>query len=228
MAAAPPGWLSDADRVRYPPEPWYLRGTAYVSLWRIRADELPATCLPPGTRLVMVFGRAVVGTAWAVYGPGGVLAYNEVLAAVRVRVGGRPFTTVTHIWVDHPASVAGGRELWGIPKQHAAFQVRGDGAGGAEFAASAVTPDGQPIAKLRFRGRAALPGRWRLRTRTVQQPLDHDRSKALKIAEAKARASVGFGAAAWDFALDGPLGFLHGREPFLSARLTELSLRFGS
>ena len=227
MAAAPPGWLSRRRQGALPARTLVSPGDGFVSLWRMRVDELPATCLPPGTRLVMVFGRAVVGTAWAVYGPGGVLAYNEVLAAVRVRVGGRPFTTVTHIWVDHPASVAGGRELWGIPKQHAAFRVRGHGADGAEFAASAVTPDGQPIAKLRFRGRAALPGRWRLRTRTAQRPLDHDRGKALKIAEAKALASVGFGAAAWDFALDGPLGFLHGREPFLSARLTELSLRFG-
>jgi hypothetical protein len=225
MAAAPPGWLSDADGVRYPPEPWYLRGTAYVSLWRLRADELPAACLPPGTRPMTLFGRAVVGTAWAIYGPGGDLAYNEVLAAVRVRVGGRPFTTVTHIWVDHPASVAGGRELWNIPKQPAVFRI-GGGDGG--FEASAATLDGRPIAALRFRGRAALPGRWRLRTRTAQGSLDHDGGKALKIAAAEALASVGFGAAAWDFALDGPLGFLHGREPFLSARLTELSLRFGS
>lgn len=142
MATAPLGWMSSAGGVSYPPAPWHLRGRAYVSAWRVPAGELPATCLPPDARPVAVFGRAVVGTAWAAYKPGGVLAYNEVLVAMRVRVGGRPFTTITHIWVDHPASIAGGRELWGIPKQQAIFQVHdGRGAGGG-FAASAATRTG--------------------------------------------------------------------------------------
>src|SRR3712207_2100645 len=86
----PPGWLRNAERVSYPPAPWHLQGTACVSLWRVEADELPAGCLPPGARPVTLLGRAVVvGTGWAVHEPGGVLACNEVLAAVRVRVRGR-------------------------------------------------------------------------------------------------------------------------------------------
>jgi len=228
MVTAPPGWLNNADGVSYPPAPWHLRGTAYVSLWRVRADELPAACLPPEARPVTLLGRAVVGTGWAVYGPGGVLAYNEVLAAVRVRLAGRLFTTVTHIWVDHPSSVAGARELWSIPKQLAAFRVRPDGGGGdPDFVASAATLDGRPIAALRFWGRVALPGRWRLRTRTAQRPLGHGRGEGLKIARAEARTSVELGAATWDFASEGPLGFLRAHEPFVSARLAGLSLRFG-
>jgi hypothetical protein len=233
MATMPPGWLSSADGVSYPPAPWRLRGTAYVSLWRVPADELPAGCRPPGARPVSLFGRAVVGTAWAVYGPGGVLTYNEVLAAVRVRVRGRSYVTVTHIWVDHPSSLAGGRDLWGIPKQRATFQVRREvgAAGGADFEASAATLGGRPIAALRFWRRVALPGRWRLRTRTAQRPLGQGagegRGKDPKIAAAEALTSVELGAARWSFAPDGPLGFLDGREPFLSARLAEMSLRFG-
>lgn len=228
MVAAPPGWLKNADGVSYPPEPWRLEATLHVSLWRLSVDALPAACLPPGMRPVTIFGQAVVGTAWAVYGPGGVLAYNEVLAAVRVRAGGRPCITITHVWVDHPSSVAGARDLWGIPKQHAAFRVgRSDGVGGADFEASAATVDGQPIAALRFRSQAALPGRWRLRTRTAQRPLDHGRGKRLKITKADALTSIELGAAAWDFAADGPLGFLGDYKPFLTARLAKTSLRFG-
>ena len=228
MVTAPLGWLNNADGGSYPPAPWHLRGTARVSLWRVRADELPVACLPPGARPVTLLGRAVVGTGWAAYGPGGVLTYNEVLAVVRVRLAGRLCTTVTHIWVDHPAYVAGARELWGIPKQHATFQVRRvAGAGSTDFAASAAAADGRPIATLRFRGRVALPGRWRLRTRTAQRPLDHGKGKGPKTARAEALASVELGAATWSFAPEGRLGFLRAQEPFVSARLTGLSLRFG-
>lgn len=225
MGEAPPGWPNGAGGVSYPPEPWHLQGTAWISLWRVPARALPAGRLPTGARPATVFGRAVVGTAWAVYRPGGTLAYNEALAAVRVRAGGRSFTTVTHVWVDHPASVAGGRALWGMPKQSAVFR-NGDRDGG--FAASAAAEaDGRPIAALRFRGRAALPGRWRWRTRTAQQPLGDGQDRGVTIARAEASAFVELGTAAWDFAPDGPLGFLCGRTPFVSARLAEVALRFG-
>jgi hypothetical protein len=115
MVAATEAWPRDAEGVAYPPEPWHLRGSAYASLWRVPADELPAGCLPTGAGPTLLLGRAVVATAWVLYRTGGVLAYDELLAAVRVRVGGRACATVTHIWVDHPASAAGGRALWGIP-----------------------------------------------------------------------------------------------------------------
>jgi hypothetical protein len=49
----------------------------------------------------------------------------------------------------------------------------------------------------------------------------------LKIADAETLTSVELGAAIWSFAPEGPLAFLSGREPFLSARLAETSLRFG-
>jgi hypothetical protein len=67
--------------------------------------------------------------------------------------------------------------------------------------------------------------------RTAQRPLGedqgHGRGEGLKIARAEARASVELGAATWDFAPKGPLGFLRAHEPFVSARLAGLSLRFG-
>lgn len=226
MPAAPEGWPMDPDGVAYPPEPWHLRGSACVSLWRVPAAAVPAGHLPPGARIATPLGRALVGTAWAVHGPGGVLAYNEVMAAVRVRVAGRAGVTVTHVWVDHPSSVAGGRELWAIPKQLAAFRVRDVGAAG--FAASASEPDGRPLAEIGFRAAPALPGRWRLRTATAQRPLGPGGDGAgARVAEAEVRASVAFGAATWTFAPDGPLGFLAGRRPFLSVRLSDASLRFG-
>lgn len=98
------------------------------------------------------------------------MAFNKV----RVRAGGRSFTTVTHIWVDHLASVLGGLELRGMPKRLAVFRID-DRDGG--FAASAAAPDRQPIAALRFCGWAAIPGRWRWRTQTAQRLLDGGQGK---------------------------------------------------
>ena len=226
MVAAIPGWLTGSGGTAYPSEPWHLEGTMYVSMWRMRTAELPAICLPQGVRPARILGQALVGTAWAVYRPGGVLAYNEVLAAVRVHAGGHRFTTITHIWVDHPSSIAGARALWDIPKQPAVFQV-GAGVEGADLEACAATVGGQPIAALRFRSRFALPGRWHLHTRIAQRPLDPGRAAELTITRARALTSIHFGAAMWDFAPDGPLGFFNGRKPCVSVRLAGISLRFG-
>ena len=226
--AIEPGWPTTPEGVSYPPEPWRLEGTGHISMWRLPAAELPGAWLPSGARLVTVLGKAQLGTAWMAYRPGGDLAYNEVLAAIRVRLGGRSFTTITHIWVDHPASSAGARALWGIPKQAASFQVSYDGgAEGAAFAASAATLSGQPIASIVFHRHASLPGRWPLRTRTVHWHEDRDGGGSLRVATARAWARLEPGAAAWAFAPQGPLAFLLRHKPLASIRLARLSLLFG-
>ncbi|MEO9134446.1 MAG: acetoacetate decarboxylase family protein [Jatrophihabitantaceae bacterium] len=122
----------------YPPEPWDLRGQLHSSVYLVPFDQIP-TDLPPGWRPIQIGGRAIVGTAWVTYGPGGVLEYNELMATVLVRRGRHLRPTITHIWVDSAASREGGRALWGIPKELAEFTVDG-----VRFAA--VDGDG-PIAK---------------------------------------------------------------------------------
>ncbi|WP_392959099.1 acetoacetate decarboxylase family protein [Streptomyces sp. LN245] len=105
----------------YPEEPWHLAGQMYLSLWLVPARELPPVA--DGTRPVTVAGRGAVGAAWVVYENDSVLHYNELLRAVLVRDGRRPRVCVTDIWVDSAASMAGGRELWGIPKEMADFDI---------------------------------------------------------------------------------------------------------
>ena len=95
---------AEAEPGRYPPAPWAMRGQLWLSVFRLRepVDELR----PAG----------LYGTAFVSYEPGSALTYSELLVA-------RPVTTeapglrvtITDIWVDSPASVAGGRELWAIP-----------------------------------------------------------------------------------------------------------------
>jgi hypothetical protein len=105
----------------YPEEPWHLAGQMYLSLWLVPERELPPVA--DGTRPVTVAGRGAVGAAWVVYENDSVLRYNELLRAVLVRDGRRPRVCITDIWVDSAASMAGGRELWGIPKEMADFDI---------------------------------------------------------------------------------------------------------
>jgi len=96
-----------------------------LSLFVIPRERL-VPFLPEGARLPLFefLGRCLIGAAWVDYGPQGpdcVLAYRELLVAVLARKGLRPRVHIIRIWVDSPTSLAGGRNLWAIPKDLAAF-----------------------------------------------------------------------------------------------------------
>jgi len=202
--------------VSYPPEPWHLGGVLHASVWRVPAAELPATS-PPGVRPSLWFGRATLVTAWVTYEPGSVLDYHELMAVVRVRLKGRTLNTVTHIWVDNLSALTDGRELWGIPKELAAFRSYD----GSRFEAITAA-DGHRIASLRFSTRLTLPGWWRFSMPTAQQL-----AGGVRVAEVQSLSRLQLGRAEWDFALAGPLGFLAGRRPLINARLSKMAISVG-
>jgi hypothetical protein len=195
----------------YPPEPWHLRGHLFLSVFLVPRSELPALPQPLAAvvRPVTIAGRAVVGGAWVRYEAGGVLQYRELLTAVLVREGRRPRVSIQHIWVDSEASRAGGRELWGIPKQLAPLDV-GDRASRAPFAST-----------TRTRG-VRLPGRWPTPMTLVQ--VRHGSVKRTAVA---GRARVRIGRSGWWVDERGPLRYLTGHRPLLSATLADFRLRFG-
>ncbi|MFB9461760.1 acetoacetate decarboxylase family protein [Streptomyces cinereospinus] len=132
----------------YPPEPWHLRGRMYVSVRRVAPDRLPRWRLPPGARPLIVGGRCTLLVFWVDYRPDGVLAYRELLVAPAVVHRRRIRATAVAVWVDSPASRAGGRALWGIPKElgdlgadAGRFRLRAPGPGSVsgEFTAGRVT-----------------------------------------------------------------------------------------
>lgn len=202
----------------YPPEPWDLRGQMHLTVWRTPLADLPA--LPPGLVPVRWGGCALVTTAWVVYEPGGVLSYRELLVAVPVWHGRRLRVSITGIWVDSEPSLHGGRELWGIPKELAAFDFPGE-----HFAAS--TPNGAPIARGTVTPRAGLPGRWSTRYTVVQNAGVQEPAGELAVTPVRSRAALRLASADWDFAPDGPLAWLTGGRPLLSASLCDFRLRFG-
>lgn len=197
----------------YPPEPWALRGQLHASVFLVPLADVPVD-LPPGCRPVRLGRRAVVGTAWVVYEPGGVLDYRELMATVLVRRGWRLMPTITHIWVDSAASRDGGRALWGIPKELADFDV--------STTSYAARDDRGPLAGATVNPRLWLPGRWPVGFRVVQWL-----GGSAKVSRVRARARLGISQVAFDADAAGPLAFLAGRRPLLSFSLGEFRMRFG-
>ncbi|GHF47631.1 hypothetical protein FHX82_001419 [Amycolatopsis bartoniae] len=197
----------------YPAEPWDLRGHGYVSAWLVPVSALPP--LPEGVRPVSVFGRAVVGTAFVDYLPGGLLPYHELLAAVVVRQGVRVGLTITDIWVDSPASRAGGRELWGIPKELAEFSLS------HEPSFTGTASDGTVLADARVAGlsrglKLPFPVRG-----TVLQEL----GGALARTPIRARGTIHLAMGTWR--TGGGLKWLSAYRPFLTVAARNFQLRFG-
>jgi hypothetical protein len=210
------------DLTAYPPEPWYLGGTMEVSAFRVPITELPADVaeqLSPGRVLVRGATDAVVGVACARYAPGGVLQYNELLVATpTVGRAGLRFT-IPQIWVDSAASLAGGRSLWGIPKEFAQFTR----ATSANLVNVEMTTDTTPVAALRARyGTRLLPG-----MRQVSLPIEQRVSDGRILSHNRVIGKITRLKTVWTFDPLGPLSYLAGRTPFVSFGLRDASIIFG-
>lgn len=212
----------------YPPEPWHLRGRMYVSVWALRRAALPRlpAALAGVVRPVTLAGFGLVGAAWVVYEPGGVLHYRELLSALLVRAGLRPRVSITHIWVDSVASRDGGRELWGIPKELAVLEIDDDArtadAAVDRSTASARTVSG-PIAGAVLRSGRRLPGRWPIAFGVVQS-----RDGRVRTSPVRCGVVAGTAAASWTVDPTGPLAHLAGRRPLFTLALPDFRMVFGS
>jgi hypothetical protein len=203
--------------VGYPPQPWSLRGQLRLAVWLVPVRDVPPipSELSPAVRVVRLGRRAIVGAAWVQYEPGGVLHYNELLAAVLTRAGLRPRVTITDIWVDSVESRDGGRALWGIPKDLARFEFGGVSARAAR--------DGEALAEATFTQGARLPGRWPLGFKVVQSL-----NGAPKTSRVRANARLSLGRSRWSIPTGGPLGYLAGRRPMLTATAGDFRMLFGA
>jgi hypothetical protein len=122
----------------HPPPPWRLRGEAVLVPARLRVAAsgaaagaasagAPSPGPTPGSATALSplrspGGWSLGGVLLARYAAGSTLAYHELIAfSGLARAGGRIGFVVSHIAVDAPASVSGGREIWGLPKRLAEF-----------------------------------------------------------------------------------------------------------
>ncbi|MBZ0299628.1 MAG: acetoacetate decarboxylase family protein [Anaerolineae bacterium] len=106
----------------YPPAPWKATGFVAQSLKLIDVEKA-RRFVPPELTVVPVLPGKTLGAVYlAEYGPGSALEYNELIVAPALtRRGSVIRFWISHIYVDNPDSMAGGREIWGLPKEIAQF-----------------------------------------------------------------------------------------------------------
>jgi len=194
----------------YPPEPWDLTGVGHITLWRLPVRSLPA--LPASATPLAVRGTALVATAFVSYDDRGLMAYDELLAGVLVRLGRRVGLSITDIWVDSESSLRGGRALWGIPKEMADFGPLTAETATGPIASASFSPRrvGFPVPRL-LRGSTVQT----LGGRTVASPI-------------RAGGRVRSSRADWSLHADGPLAWLRAGRPVTSVIAEDFSMRFGS
>jgi len=106
----------------YPPAPWQLQGYACQTLQPVDTAQAQALVPSEVTIISLWPGKTMGGVYLATYGPGSALEYHElIVVAALVSYAGQVGCWISHIYVDNPDSVAGGREIWGLPKELAEF-----------------------------------------------------------------------------------------------------------
>ncbi|MDZ7957091.1 MAG: acetoacetate decarboxylase family protein [Aulosira sp. DedQUE10] len=106
----------------YPQAPWILQGDAVQTLHLVNVEQV-RSLIPSELDIISVWpGKTVASVYLSYYGSNSVLEYSELIVVPAVvsyqgKIGG----WVSHIYVDHVDSVAGGREIWGLPKELADF-----------------------------------------------------------------------------------------------------------
>ncbi|NJM84756.1 MAG: acetoacetate decarboxylase family protein [Leptolyngbyaceae cyanobacterium RM2_2_21] len=111
-----------------------------VSLMRLRC------WVPEQFEIVQIWpGLTLGGLYLAQYNSGSTLIYQElIVVAGLVRYAGKIGFWISHIYVDNLASVAGGQEIWGLPKEMATFT----GSATDQLSITAVQPNLQPGLQL--------------------------------------------------------------------------------
>jgi Acetoacetate decarboxylase (ADC) len=198
----------------YPPSPWTLNATAYVSLWRLPAKDWPIA-LGTGIRELTLFGSVMLCSGFVEYGPGGDLQYRELFLAVLARAGARLGASLPLIWVDSVPSLEGGRALWAIPKHLATVHVD-------DRTLHAAAND-RPIASMSFE-----PGRRLLRRFPIRATVVQARGSEVLRTPIHVSAEVERIGARWYIPQDSPLSVLQRRVPIMSLRLSQARLRFGA
>jgi len=190
-----------------------MHGSMWMSVFRLReaADERH----PAGTYAVGLVS----------YGEPSPLTYSELLAARYLDDGPRKgAVSITDIWVNSPASMAGGRELWAIPKQLCDFDLESSFRGPLTSTTWQTSAARAPIAEASFTDVSRLAPRVPLKAKVWQpgiadHPEDADvtMSGTARVLPCRSR---------WHFAPGGPLGFLRGARKVFSFRSLGFRLVF--
>ena len=194
----------------YPPAPWNMHGQLWLSLFRVREGDHP-------DRAAGVYGAALVS-----YEQPSPLTYSELLVARPVEKKVR----ITDIWVDSEDSLNGGRELWAIPKGLCDFELDTSHRGPLSSTEWSASVERRPIASASFtdvsRAMLRVPFKGTTWQPGIEDTGGEERTAVLQ-GSSKALPCRG----RWDFAADGPLGWLRGARQLASFRQADFRMSFG-
>jgi Acetoacetate decarboxylase (ADC) len=144
-----------ADQSRYPIAPWELEGPAVIVIGAASADRVRRRLAAPTRLLALPFVGALTALVLADYREGSTLRYSELAGVVGPAVAGRvPGGWIETMLVDDDASLIGGRAIWNVPKEPAAFEWSGDPPHGVVVR----NRDGEPVVSAQWSPpRIALP-----------------------------------------------------------------------
>ncbi len=204
-----------SEPVTYPAAPWQMVGSLWLSLFKLKVgvDELR----PAG----------IYGAAFVSYEEGSPLTYSELLVArpIKLREHGRR-VSITDIWVDSPASVAGGRELWAIPKGLCDFTFESSHTGPVSRTEWSASLERRPIASARFTDVSRAAPRLPFKGGTWQPGIDDTHGEP-RTATLQGSSKTLPARGAWDFDAEGPLGWLRSARPLASFRQAAFRMSFG-
>jgi hypothetical protein len=209
-------WVqSPTAEVSYPAAPWHMLGSLWLTLFKVAK---PVDDLRPA---------GIYGAAFVSYQEGSPLTYSEFLVA-------RPITTanngrrvsITDIWVDSPASVAGGRELWAIPKGLADFTLDSEHRGPFTTTDWGATEGRTPIAAASFKDISRAAPRIPFKLGTFQPGIP-DTDGEERTATMRGSSKTLPARARWDINPDGPVGFLASARQVASFRQAAFRMSFG-
>ena len=203
------------EKVAYPDAPWQMVGSLWLSVFRVKHD---VDALRPA---------GIYGAAFVSYTEGSPLTYSELLVARALpkSAGKGRKVSITDIWVDSPASVAGGRELWAIPKGLCDFDLESSHRGPLSSTAWSASLERRPIASATFRDVSRAAPRLPFKGTTWQPELPEGGGEKGAVLQGSSKAFVA--RAGWDFAADGPLAFLRGATQLASFRQASFRMSFG-
>jgi hypothetical protein len=184
----------------------------YIAVVRMPPGTMPASLCPSwiDPRKGLTLAAAFVD-----YRAGGQLVYREFL--VSTTNAALTSGTILRIWVDSEASLAGGRQLWGIPKELASFEITH----GARPSCS-ISVGGQPVASYTFKPFLTLPGRWRL-PNTVRQELDG----VARRTRSQFRTRLQLGSGKLDVPESSPVAFLRNGRVLAHSAMRDFTVSFG-
>lgn len=127
----------------YPQAPWKLKGHGFLSLHWVEIDRV-RPLIPKNLQIFSFFpGKTLGGVYVGSYEDGSTLRYSELIGVpALIHHQGKIGAWISHIYVDNPDSMAGGRDIWGLPKEMAQFEW--------ETASSVTVQQGdRPLCRLR-------------------------------------------------------------------------------